>query len=137
MKRLNTINLTTGSKVVDYKLPTTPKSPYVVDDSCFVPMAEAIKQLKTNQISASEIETCYDFPNGRDTGKEIPVTRKHGYSDITEISQAIMEDTARTVEEIEKGRAKKRYQDKLDKQFSEINNSVNKSDLNNSTSVKE
>lgn len=125
INRLNTINVNDGSKIVEYELPTTKESPYVVDDSCFVPIAEAIKQLKTNQISAQEIETTYDFPNGVDTGKSIPVTRRADFSDITELSTAIMEDTKNNVAEIEKARDKKRRQDKFNSQLNELNNPTN------------
>lgn len=122
IKRLSTINVNDGSTIIDYELPTTPDSDYVVDDSCFVPIAEAIKQLKANNISAAEIEQTYDFPNGVDTGKSIPVTRRADYSDITELSSAIMEDTKTQAAELEKARDKKRRQDKFNSQLEELNN---------------
>lgn len=122
IKRLNTINVNDGSSIIDYELPITPDSDYVVDDSCFVPIAEAIKQLKANNLSGAEIEQTYDFPNGVDTGKSIPVTRRADYSDITELSTAIMEDTKTQVQELEKARDKKRRQDKFDSELKELNN---------------
>ena len=76
----------------------TPDSPYVVDDSGFLPIAEAIKQLKGNTVSGGEIEQTYDFPNGFDDGRKIPYNRRTDCKDITEISSAIMQDVDAEIE---------------------------------------
>lgn len=121
MKRLDTISLSVGSKVVDFENKKQRVGPYVVDDSCFIPISEAIKQLKDTQITSREIEECYDFPSGKDTGKPIPVTRRANFHDITELSTAIMEDVNANTEKLEKARKKAKsdleFKQKMDKVF--------------------
>lgn len=100
--------------------PMTKSSPYVVDESGFIPIAEAIKQLKGNSVSGGEIEQTYDFPNGVDDGRKIPYSRRTDCKDIAEISSAIMEDVGHITAEIEKGRAKKKSQDDFNKRLESI-----------------
>lgn len=103
MKRLSCVSLVNGVKIVDYKLPVTPKTPYIIDDSNFCPMSEAIKSLaKSPQITSDEIYAYYDFPNGRDTGKKIPFERSADFHDIVELSNSIVEDSKNIAEDIEK-----------------------------------
>lgn len=110
MKRFNTINFTEKLSLVDYELPKTPKSNYVVDDSCFIPMSEAIKQLSVNNSNGTTDGLMYDFENGRDDGRSIPISRCKDVKDIAEISSAIMDDVNKVTESIESERkaAKKR-----------------------------
>lgn len=61
---------------------------YVVDDSSFVPMSEAVKRVTGGTLSQAEIKQMYDFPDGKDTGRKIPVDRSHRFTgDIVEVYQ--------------------------------------------------
>lgn len=104
MKRFNTINFTEKLSLIDYELPKTPKSEYVVDDSCFIPMSEAIKQLSVNNGNGTTDGLMYDFENGRDDGRPIPISRCKDVKDIAEISSAIMDDVNKVTESIESER---------------------------------
>ena len=96
----------------EYNLPKTPDSPYIVDDSNFIPISEAIKQLGTAQQSgADSLKPYYDFPDGNDTGIEVPISRTKNGKDIAEISTDIMEkvgeisDKIKAAKEFEKFKA--------------------------------
>lgn len=110
MKRFKTINFVEKLELEDVELPKTPDSPYVVDDSCFIPMSEAIKQLSVNNSSGTSDGLMYDFPNGKDDGRAIPISRCKDCRDIAEVSAAIMEDVNKVTESLESERkvAKKR-----------------------------
>lgn len=101
-KRINTINFEENPEVIDYELPHTVSGPYVVDDSCFVPMSEAIKQLSANQSGADSDNLMYDFKDGKDTGIEVPLSRRKDVKDIAEVSSAIMDHIDETSEKIKK-----------------------------------
>lgn len=64
---------------------------YIVDDSQFLPMSEALKRLNGSRtLSDAEISQCYDFPDGKDTGFHIPIDRAHTYhGDIAELSHEV------------------------------------------------
>lgn len=101
--RLSGYNIQTKNSVVEYKLPTYESGAYLVDDSSFCPMSEAVKQLsRTAPISADEQQMYYDFPDGKDNGMKVPVQRMPNVSDITEISNSIMEDIHEIAEKQEK-----------------------------------
>lgn len=109
IKRLATVNTTDGAKWINYELPKTPNTEYIVDDSCFIPMAEAIKQLKGSRpMTDEEIKMCYDFPDGVDNGMEVPIHRKHGIADITEITQDIVNKTHEISEKVEQAKAEEK-----------------------------
>lgn len=121
VKRLSGVNTFTNNKIVEYELPKTPKTKYIVDDSSFIPMSEAVKQLSRVSVS-NEIENmCYDFKDGKDTGMKVPIQRM-GMSDITEISQSIMEDIHDITDKIEKGKKKAEKQAVLDAKLQSIKN---------------
>lgn len=107
MKRLDTINFTSIHKVVDYNLPKYKSGKYVVDDSCFVPMSEAIRQLGSNGSNGTNEQLLYDFNDGRDNGMPVPATRTKNVKDIAEISTHIMEQTEEMSEKIKE--SKKHY----------------------------
>lgn len=114
MDRLNTVNQETKLEVIEYSLPKTPDSPYIVDDSNFIPIKEAIKQL--NRIadpSATEVEQCYDFPNGIDNGKKIPITRTHNYGDIAELAVEVNQQTDKMREAIMEGKKELAYKQEI------------------------
>lgn len=134
MKRFNTINVEDKLSLVDYDLPKTPNSTYVVDDSNFVPMAEAVKQLGANNTGAEDLIACYDFPDGNDNGMSVPLSRTKNGKDIAEISSSIMAQVDETTEHIRKEKdyqnRKKSFERSISeaKQLSSINTSSGKSE---------
>lgn len=131
IKRLSTISFVCENKIVDSELPSTPDSKFIVDDSHFCPMSEAVKQLsKISPVSADELRMYYDFPSGRDNGKQIPFERSASFSDITELSNSIIEDTKNIAETMEKERKKQVRSEKL-------NSILNKTDSSSTPSVTE
>lgn len=72
---------------------------YVVDDSAFVPLKEAVKNVNAGAISPQMARTMYDFPDGKDDGSKVPVDRTHSFSgDIAEVA-TIARDSADSVRE--------------------------------------
>lgn len=123
MKRLNTITSYGNLNVVDYKLPVTKHTEFIVDDSCFIPMSEAVKQLGSNSVGANEIKNYYDFPDGNDNGMEIPITRTKNGKDIAEISSNIMDNINEMSEKIETARKHNAKKAAFEKSLSDIKNS--------------
>lgn len=78
--------------LVDYELPSTPKTDFIVDDSSFLPIAEALKNLQMASLTTAEKSVYYDFPDGKDDGSRVPINRRHDIKDITEISAAIVDE---------------------------------------------
>lgn len=74
------------SNFIDYQIPDEHYTESLVDRSHFVPIAEALKSLDT----AHDTQLHYDFQNGRDDGREIPLSRKPG-RDIAEYSRKVAE----------------------------------------------
>ena len=101
-KRFSTIRTNEKLKMTEYKDPQPKTSPYIVDDSYFQPVAEALKNLKNGSLTSTEIQTYYDFPNGRDDGSSVPINRRHDMKDITEISNAIISEAKEIAEKKEK-----------------------------------
>lgn len=95
VKRLTTVSLVDKSVSTDYVLPLYKTGDYVVDDSGFQPMSEAVKQLsKTAPLTSDQIAAAYDFPDGKDTGMKVPVERMPRTSDIVEIVSGMQQDAA-------------------------------------------
>lgn len=114
VKRLSSIDVLHGSSVCDYVLPTNKRGSYIVDDSHFCPMSEAVKQLANSRpLTDEEIAACYDFTNGMDNGMQIPIQRMAGVADITEITTAITEQTRDIAKKMEVAKDKKAYADKI------------------------
>lgn len=88
IKRIASCFVQDLAKVAIYKMPETPKTAYIVDDSSFVPISEALKQLQNVQpLNESKLDSFYDFPDGKDNGMSIPISRSpRNFSDIAEIS---------------------------------------------------
>lgn len=85
MRRFKNISLF-GSSLYDYEPPKQKNGPFIVDDSSFIPMSEAVKQLsRTNPLGTGYIEGAYDFPDGIDTGMHVPVARMR--PELPELSQ--------------------------------------------------
>lgn len=124
MKRLSGWTVFCSNKVVDYKLPATPDTKFIVDDSCFCPMSEAVKQLsKVSPLSPEEVASAYDFPDGKDTGKKVPVQRMPYSSDITEISNSIMDDVKEITEKVEKAQEQAKKEAEFNARLNKANNS--------------
>lgn len=95
VKRLTTVSLVDKSVSTDYVLPLYKTGDYVVDDSGFQPMSEAVKQLsKTAPLTSDQIAAAYDFPDGKDTGMKVPVERLPRTSDIVEIVSGMQQEAA-------------------------------------------
>lgn len=124
MKRFNTINVEEKLSLVDYELPKTPSSNYVVDDSNFVPMAEAVKQLGVNNTGAEDLISCYDFPDGNDNGMTVPLSRTKNGKDIAEISSSIMDQVDQTTEHIRKEKDYQNRKKAFEKSISEAKQST-------------
>lgn len=87
---------------LDYSEPHTPDTEYIVDDSTFVPIAEAIKQLGNGSSTAAKTDLLYDFPDGKDNGQPIPFSRSSQFKDIAELSTEIKNQTDSIKSEVEK-----------------------------------
>lgn len=125
--RLKTIYFDGALEIESISLPDTPSGEFVVDDSCFVPMSEAIKQLnRINDPTNGQLAEIYDFPNGKDTGKSIPITRRHDIKDIAEISSEIMDSTKKMANEIAEGKQEAIDKADFEKTISDIKASASK-----------
>lgn len=120
LPRLNTINTHLKLDVDTYDIPKVKKSDYVVDDSSFVPIKEAIKQLGSNGGQELDIKHSYDFADGKDTGMSIPVGRMKSIKDIAEISATISEQTEKASEILKEARKAQQKQKDFEKSLSEI-----------------
>lgn len=85
-----------------YELPVTPDSEFIVDDSNFAPMSEAVKKLGATPFDGDSVKSNYDFADGKDDGSEVPFHRKADVKDIAEISTHIHEKQTEIVDEIKK-----------------------------------
>lgn len=88
-KRFITVNVLSGSSLYDDFVPVSQGGDYIVDDSHFVPMSEAVKQLGSSVATSDVISKSYDFVDGRDTGIKVPVDRLHDVKDLAELSVAV------------------------------------------------
>lgn len=105
MKRFKEISVF-GSTLKEYDVPIWNKeTKRIVDDSHFIPMSEAVKQLsKTNPLSNGVIEAVYDFPDGHDTGMKPPVARLK--PDLAVLSQTVREQNKRHAKDLKKAMEK-------------------------------
>lgn len=92
VKRLTTTNHFVKNEEMEYEIPNMPTTEKIIDDSNFVPESEIIKQLNGKRdLTASEVEIYYDFPNGRDTGEKVPFQRTTANVDLSILSSHIRE----------------------------------------------
>lgn len=69
----------------DYVQVDPQNNAYCVDDSAFVPMSEAVKQVVSGTSSPSNL--VYQFKDGKDNGEKVPYDRSHRFTgDIADIS---------------------------------------------------
>lgn len=86
-------------------------APYIVDDSKFSPISEALANINGQTLSDSQIAQSYDFPDGKDNGMTLPIGRGR-FADIVDLSSEISKDSAnlkedyQNFEESEKRKAK-------------------------------
>lgn len=128
--RYNTITTIPDTLRVDTYLlqPEKDYGEYIVDDSYFVPMSEAVKNVTSGAVSPEALQGMYDFKDGVDTGMKIPVDRSHRFTgDIAEVSKAVREAEAGAVEELKEARRQFDFEQKMN----ELNgNSVSESSDN-------
>lgn len=87
IKRFNTISaLPHVMKVEDYVIPDKIWDESIVDKSCFIPLDTQLATLKP--MTASEQEQHFDFVDGKDDGRQMPLRRG---ADISELAQDIRE----------------------------------------------
>lgn len=116
IKRLFTINTLLGAKEEVYTMPVTKKTPYIVDDSHFTPMAEAIKQLSGSRpLTDEEVKACYDFKDGKDNGMKIGVTRQNNFCDISELTENMARTAYESAKSIKDVKEQQAFKAKLDK----------------------
>lgn len=118
LKSFETINTFEKIKGSEYELPKTDVGSFIVDDSCFIPMSEAVKQLGVSGGAVDESQLHYDFADGNDTGIPIPISRQKNVKDIAEISSAIMDDVNKVTETLEETR-------KMQRKNKEFNDKIN------------
>lgn len=113
-----------------YKLPVTCDSEYVIDDSCFIPMSEAVKQLGLNpNFTGADYKTAYDFPDGKDSGIEIPINRTKNGKDIAELSSSIAEQQDNISNEIKKVEDFEKFKQKKQSEMNVSKENVQKSTI--------
>lgn len=66
------------------------------DFAAFVPTAESVRSLPVGDIGLQH----YDFPDGKDDGRPVPLGRKRGV-DIAELSEEIVQQQANVKEQYE------------------------------------
>lgn len=88
MIRYSTISTLGDCNFVTTADPVQVVGSYVVDDSAFVPLSEAVKNVSAGAVSPAMVKTMYDFADGKDDGSSVPVDRTHSFTgDIAEVSQ--------------------------------------------------
>lgn len=102
-------------------LPIIEPGEFIVDDSAFCPMSEAIKQLsRVNDPTLGQLSEVYDFPDGKDTGKQLPITRVRNFGDLAEYSQEIREQSKNMNNEILKGQLEAAERESFNKELESI-----------------
>lgn len=118
MRRYNTVCCLPGAmSLVDCEpdpVPYKNYGDYVVDDSHFVPMSEAVKRVTGGALSPDDVKVMYDFADGKDTGKKVPVDRTHSFSgDIAEMSYELRKSEASAKEQLAEAKAQFDYEQEL------------------------
>lgn len=102
---------------------------YRVDDSSFVPMSEAVKRVTGGTLSKEQISAMYDFPDGKDTGRKIPVDRTHSFTgDIAQAAKLLRDAEFKAQESIDIAKA----EFDLDQKIEQLNSSAVSADSNTS-----
>lgn len=133
MKRYETIDWINGSKLIDYELPVIEYDESITDKSHFIPMAESVKRLSVGPMSADTVATIYDFPDGKDNGMRVPLSRKKGI-DIAEVSNEIRISQNKIKEQLQEGKKRADIAESVDKAMAGVIKNSNSSSVNNSNS---
>lgn len=118
MKRYSTVSLFAPVKIIDYQIPKVEYDPSVTDDSYFIPVSEAVKKM-TPFVGNASTDQYFDFPSGRDTGREVPLGRKPGM-DIAEVSTAVREEASALEAKSEKAKKDLEQRLKFDQAVAEL-----------------
>lgn len=121
MKRIKTFSHNIGDQ--EYKEPVTPTTPYVVDDSSFIPIKEALKQLTHVNNDGSDNSQYYDFPDGKDDGRDIPITRTSSGKDIAELSSDIADKIENISSEVQKVQEFQKFKKETQERMESMRNS--------------
>lgn len=107
---------TDGRLIMTSAQPVHHYGPYVVDDSGFVPLSEAVKRVTGGTLSAQEVKAMYDFPDGCVTsGFRVPLDRRADFhGDIAEVSKAVRDSAKGAQEELADAYREFDMQQKLD-----------------------
>ena len=125
MLRYNTIRTLGGVEQVHCKDTPQVVGSYVVDDSSFVPLKEAVKNVRAGAITPQMAKQLYDFPDGKDDGSKVPVDRTHNFTgDIAEVSVVARESAKDVQQDFQEYLKNKDFEDRLNA----INGSQNQSD---------
>ena len=114
--RFNTISsLPDVMKLENYTIPDKEFDPSIVDKTCFTPLTEQLKGLQP--MSVSEMNQHYDFVNGKDDGRAMPLRKG---ADLAELStdirlkqQKVKEKIDKAAQEVAKQAEHKALQDKI------------------------
>lgn len=98
MKRYYTIDSIEGSKTFDYKFKEYEKGPYMCDRSRFIPVSELAKSVRNESIGAADLGR-YDFPDGRDDGRVVPIARRR--PELAEMSVEVRRQQKEVSDKIE------------------------------------
>lgn len=100
MKRLNTIYSFEGAGYHEFKekkLYSHISAPYVIDDSKFSPITQALKNINGSTLTDEQLAQSYDFVDGKDNGMSLPIGRGR-FADIVEVSTELKESNSRLSE---------------------------------------
>lgn len=102
----------------------------ITDKTAYVPDAEAVKRLKMAGAESLISPSMYDFPDGVDDGRKVPVARLKGV-DIAEVQAAIREDDAVLADKIGKARRRADYEEALRADSAATQSAATQSDTSN------
>lgn len=116
IQRFNTISSLPGvMKTEDYVIPSKIWEKSIVDKSCFVPLDTQLQTL--TPMTASEQQQHYDFVNGKDDGRAMPLHRGADISELQEDvrnkQEAIKKKLDKAAEEIAKEAEHKALQESV------------------------
>lgn len=119
MKRYTTIHILGNCEVKEVKLPLYDKGAYIVDKSKFTPVSELAKSVVGQSIGATDLAR-YDFPDGKDTGIEVPIARRR--PELAEMAVDVRNQQANVKAKLESAARLKKIQDATKGLYSESAN---------------
>lgn len=101
MKRFTTFTTINGGTKEELKMPHSKWGKKCIDLSMYQPQSELVKQIeKRRNLTGDEVKGFYDFANGRDTGRKIPLSRQAKNNDLATLSQEIRKEQTNVNEKI-------------------------------------